>query len=250
MLARLDREDLIDDAKSLGTVLGMCIKLGQIARREGVLGKDEKRVRGAFYYVPDHLCDYVHTYSTRYGVAPKGPSDIKECIKNCRDVDLPASHLNKNDPWGFTAGLRRYRFEHSHGMAAVYCKRPGIGGDTFDITTWKSEDRAAKIAQRRASAERTHWMRMTSNVLRREWFGPSMAVLIVATVTKNADVLILQYALARTGLQDEDVRLTSDCCRQYSLPVSTCYFGHARYSCAIHCDRPLTLLKCLSHRCY
>lgn len=144
MLARLDREDLIDDAKSLGTVLGMCIKLGQIARREGVLGKDEKRVRGAFYYVPDHLCDYVHTYSTRYGVAPKGPSDIKECIKNCRDVDLPASHLNKNDPWGFTAGLRRYRFEHSHGMAAVYCKRPGIGGDTFDITTWKSEDRAAK----------------------------------------------------------------------------------------------------------
>lgn len=148
MLARLDRDDLLGDARSLATVLGMCIVLAQKARDMRVLGEEESRVARAFDYSLDRLCDYVYTYSKQYGAAPEGPSDLDERIADCKKVDLPPPSMNNNDPWGFAASLSCYRSLHSRGMAAACCGSPGIGGDVFDITTWESKDRAKQSFSR------------------------------------------------------------------------------------------------------
>lgn len=144
MVARLDREGLMDQVLNLGTIMALYIKLAHDSRDEGLLEDDDhtEKVADGVEYTPTRFDDYVLAYSKKHDISLRGPKGLEGYIDECEQVELPASTANRGDPWKCAAAVRKYKAAHSSrptpGSRTSY---RGIGGDHYDISTWMPADR-------------------------------------------------------------------------------------------------------------
>lgn len=144
MLAKLECQNLLKpgtEAKNLGVVMAMYIKQADSFPSDDLrpdYEDDEEPTKGSKKTVtfnPDHFDAHVLAYATKYNIKLLGPSDIDDLVGELEEVDLPAAG---EDPWDWAAEFQAY--VRDVGMSRRG-KKPGIGGDSLDITTWNSAER-------------------------------------------------------------------------------------------------------------
>lgn len=144
LLARMDREGVLDQAVNAGTIMALYIKLAQASRDENLLDEDEdaKTVADGVSYRPGRFDDYVRAYADFHGIALRGPKGLDELLAGCEVVQLPTAAGNQNDPWKFRPALKAYEERHAgHPPPGSKSTWRGIGGDHCDITTWMPAER-------------------------------------------------------------------------------------------------------------
>jgi hypothetical protein len=120
MMATLERNDLLkpdSEVKNVGMIMGLLISLRDFA--EDFEGFDD-------------LPKYIHAYATKHKIVlldvPKD-SEPEEPVPATGKGSLPEPTAKKNDPWGFSAELKKLGKEQT------------LGGDRFDITTMSGPER-------------------------------------------------------------------------------------------------------------
>lgn len=146
MLARLEREQLLQDqnseVKNLGLIMALFIKLASELRGGSLLEDgDEETVKKSsprFKFKPSEFDGYILAYANKFAITLRGPIDIDELVAELdTDAKLPASG---QDPWGWNTALKSYSKDYAISPPMGGGKAT-IGGDSLDITTWSSAER-------------------------------------------------------------------------------------------------------------
>lgn len=151
MLARLEREKLLQDQSSeirnLGFIMSLFISLASEMRDASLLSDDgEEAVKKSsprFKFNPSDFDAYIVAYANKFGITLRGPDDIDEMVADLdTDAKLPASG---EDPWGWNDALKSYSKNYAT-KPPVGGGKAGIGGDSLDITSWSSAQRAQYVS--------------------------------------------------------------------------------------------------------
>ncbi|KAF3257059.1 hypothetical protein TWF192_001341 [Orbilia oligospora] len=150
-LALLERNNLLGPdsrIKNLGTIMGLwmfaktvfndrgCVEAYDEEPEESLGPKKDKKK-----WVPSSFDSLILAYARKYNITLSGPRRIDSLIEDCEeeiateDVDLPvpeSNNLPKSDPFSFASNLKKYKSDRG---------TLKIGGDKFDITTFKSAER-------------------------------------------------------------------------------------------------------------
>ncbi|KAM0664944.1 hypothetical protein ACQRIU_006097 [Beauveria bassiana] len=170
MLARLDIESrtvrnegirVSDVVLNLGTIMALYIKLAQEAREYSVLSEyeEDEKLAGGVIYKPPLFDDYVLAYAKKFEVTLRGPKGLGKLLDNCRQVDLPEVTPESEDPWNFFKTLHVYENQYYRmpPFGSFYDKTEyrGIGGDRYDISTWRPVERREANFDRKDPFTRT-----------------------------------------------------------------------------------------------
>ncbi|KAL4778436.1 hypothetical protein BJX76DRAFT_352627 [Aspergillus varians] len=143
MLATLESRDLLkpdSEVKNLSVVMAMYLVLADELRGESYLEFDFDQS-----FDVSRFDAYVLKYSEKYMINLQGPSKIEELIDNIIDEDEEEEEEHKiklphssADPWKWAAAHEAYA--EDLGQISMVGKK-GMGGDSFDITSWTSAAR-------------------------------------------------------------------------------------------------------------
>lgn len=111
MLSRLENMGLLSEGsqvKNLGLVMTLYIKQAADIREMGALdGNDEEKLKKPpFKWTPDRYDDYIHAYTSKYGIRLHGVDSVEELTAELKDVGLPSKgdHL-----WNWPSKLTPYK---------------------------------------------------------------------------------------------------------------------------------------------
>ncbi|KAJ9297984.1 hypothetical protein DTO271G3_4205 [Paecilomyces variotii] len=119
MMATLERNNLLkpdSEIKNLGMVMGLAIRLDAYAEDLDSF---------------EDLPKYLHAYAAKHNIVlvDVPEDDEPEPVPATGKGSLPDPRAKKNDPWGFSAELRKLS------------KEQDVGGDKYDITTMSAAER-------------------------------------------------------------------------------------------------------------
>jgi hypothetical protein len=120
MMATLERNDLLkpdSEVKNVGMIMGLLVRLGEFA--EDFEGFDD-------------LPKYIHAYAAKHNIVLRDlpeDSEPEDPVPATGKGSLPEPTAKKNDPWGFSAELKKLG------------KEQRLGGDHHDITTMSGPER-------------------------------------------------------------------------------------------------------------
>jgi hypothetical protein len=96
---------------------------------------------GKFKFDPDHVDRYLAAYATRLGLDVPDRRDWPE--DETTEMPQTTTATAASDPWGWKTAYNKYSKESSSHPASSGGIKPGIGGDSLDISTWTSAQRKA-----------------------------------------------------------------------------------------------------------
>ncbi|KAL5043050.1 hypothetical protein BDW71DRAFT_188819 [Aspergillus fruticulosus] len=135
MLATFESRNLLkpdSEVKNVGMVMALYLSLADELREYFESDDDGQPDFSRF----DH---YILAYAKKYNMELQGPSKTDELVEAIEDEDdevkLPAPSA---DPWNWDKAYKTYAKEYG---AISMIQKKGMGGDSFDITSWTSARR-------------------------------------------------------------------------------------------------------------